>query len=189
VNNIWKISVFFILIFFVNNAYACKTLISINKFKIDKKIRYVAPEKPNFVLKGINRGEKIKDNTSCSYLWTLGTISLKPKTPSKVQQGYIFEIIEGKLEKNNIFKPYPVVLTHSEVMKETYHFKWSDGDSDLQEPFNIKIKITSVSLSGVKSDPQYLRISHRGVKIQQKKYLPSTSQVFNSSQSQHLFAE
>ena len=186
-NNICKILVVFIL--FVNNAYACKTFISINKFKIDKKIRYMAPEKPNFVLKGISRGKKIKDNTSCSYLWTLGTISLKSKTPPKVKQGYIFEIVEGKLEKNNIFKPYPVVLTHSEVTKGIYNFKWSDGDSDLQEPFNIKIKITSVSLSGVRSDPQYLRISHNGVKIQQKKYFPSASQVFNPSQSQYLFTK
>jgi hypothetical protein len=171
-DNIWKYLVSFVFFMFANNAYACKTLISIKEFKIDKNAKSVNPEKPNFVLKGISRGKKIKDNTSCSYLWTLGSISLKPLTLPKTQQGYIFEIVEGNLEKNNIFKSYPVVLTHSEIVKGIYKFKWSDGDSDIQEPFDIKVKITGISLSGVKSDSQYLTISHNGVNVSKKKYMP-----------------
>ncbi len=164
-------------------AFACSMPIYIQTFKTNKKIKSPPPLKPDFIVNNISRGERVRDNSSCFWLATLGVISLKQKTIPKIPQGYIFEIAQGKF-KNDIhyFSASPIILKDYALEKGVYNFDWSDGDSNTQEPFDINVKITGVSRSGVKSKPQYLQISHKGVQVPWwniwKKLPSSMTQVF-----------
>ncbi|HFC91411.1 MAG TPA: hypothetical protein ENJ51_01215 [Leucothrix mucor] len=169
-----KLFVLFTLLLLMEGVLACKPVRYIGEFKITQSSSQT-PQKPDFILDNIKRGKKIQQRkTSCDWMITRGTLFLKLKTIPKVAQGYIFEIIEGKLEDNSIFKRFagkPVKIIYPRDEKQMYQFSWLDGNSDSQEAFNINVKITAFSLSGKKSRPQYLTITHKGVNI--KKPSPS----------------
>jgi len=183
-----KIKIFiviFSLVAFYNNTSACDRPMPIHPFKINVKIKVPPPQKPNFIIKKISRGQRVRDNSSCFWLATLGTISLEEVSAPKTPQGYLIEIVKGKFEDKTIFSNQPVFLKYPYPKgSNIYNFEWSDGDSNIQEPFNITVKITGVSRSGEKSKPQYLQIKHQGVKVPWwniwKKLPSSMTQVFEA---------
>lgn len=122
--------------------------------------KHVEASKPNFEVASIHRGTDDGNGASCS---DAGIINLKIKDDSLQNQGYIFEIVQGVFEGNPFRKEaiFPDKLWHN---KKLYRFIWFDGNSVEQEPFNIMVKIVSVSISGHKSEPQFLEIRHLGVK-------------------------
>ncbi len=153
------------------SVLACKIVPYVSEFKMTQSSSQT-PQKPDFIVENIERGKKVQQRgSSCDWLVTRGMLFLKLKTIPKVAQGYIFEIIEGKLEDNHIFKRIerlegkPVQIAYPRDEKQMYQFPWSDSNSDTQEAFNIKVKITAVSLSGEKSRPQYLTVTHKGVNV------------------------
>ncbi len=94
----------------------------------------------------------------------MGSIQLKLQTSAKIKQGYIFEIVKGKLRNAN-FNYYIKPVTSLMKDNSIYELQWGDKNSNSQQPFDIMLKITAVSRSGVKSKPQFLRISHPGVRV------------------------
>ncbi|MDO6613311.1 hypothetical protein Q4601_18000 [Shewanella sp. 1_MG-2023] len=116
--------------------------------------------KPNFIVQSIRRGTDDGNfaSTSDAGLVTLQLTSL-PENP----QGYTFEIVEGKFE-DQLFTGEPVTPAKNVRDKREFTFIWLDGSSQEQEPFNVKVKITGISDSGSESEPQYLVLSHPGVK-------------------------
>ena len=106
----------------------------------------IQPIKPTFVVNHIGRGEDDGNHGSCS---DAGVISLKSNETLPLKQGYIFEIVEGEFE-DSLFDETPVIINDLIEDKRTYSFIWFDGNSDEQEPFNIKVKIIAVSNSGHK---------------------------------------
>jgi len=120
----------------------------------------IQPIKPTFVVNHIGRGEDDGNHGSCS---DAGMISLKLNEKPPLKQGYIFEIVEGEFE-DSLFDGTPVIINDLIENKSTYSFIWFDGNSDEQEPINIKVKIIAVSNSGHKSTPQYVVIKHPGIK-------------------------
>lgn len=180
--NINKLIIFIVASLSLNAVFACDRPLTIREFKVNKNIKVQVPARPNFYVKSVKRGQRIRDSSSCYFLATLGVISLKARTIPNIPQGYLFEIVQGKLENNKIFPTYPVFLKYPGKERGQFNFEWSDGDSKIQEPFNIMVKITGVSRSGMKSKPQYLQIKHKGVRVPWWniwKKLPSTmTQVF-----------
>jgi len=129
----------------------------ISKFVINKIIQSPPPVKPDFKLVKIIRAVRAD---SCRF--GIGEIELKLKVIPKTQQGYIFEIVKGSLDGQFVFGNTAVSNIFN---RSQYPLEWKDGNTNTQEPFNIVLKITGVSHSGQKSAPQFLKISHNGVKI------------------------
>lgn len=115
--------------------------------------------KPSFKVDSIHRGTDDGNHGSCS---DAGSIVLKLKNIPTIEQGYIFELVEGTFE-DTLFSDKAITLADFLEEKDKYYFVWFDGNSEEQEAFDIKIKITAVSESGIKSEPQYLNVSHPGV--------------------------
>ncbi|WP_299009747.1 hypothetical protein [uncultured Shewanella sp.] len=116
--------------------------------------------KPDFVVKSIRRGS---DDGNFASISDAGILTLQLNRLPSQKQGYIFEIVEGKFE-DKLFYETPVTPSEFAENEGSFSFIWLDGHSDEQEPFKIKIKIVGVSISGDKSDPQYLEVSHAGIK-------------------------
>ena len=116
--------------------------------------------KPDFVIKSIERGF---DDGNLASTSDAGIITLQLKSIPLVSQGYTFEIISGEFE-DQLFPKYPITTTKYADNAGSFTFIWLDGSSNSQEPFSISIKISGVSASGAKSEPQFLTISHAGVK-------------------------
>ena len=117
------------------------------------------PVTPAFELDRVQRGTDDGNHGSCS---DAGTIILKLKNMPNIEQGYIFELVDSTFE-DILFSNKAITLADFLVDKDKYYFVWFDGNSEEQEAFDITIKITAVSRSGVKSDPQYLKVAHPGV--------------------------
>jgi len=154
----YKLLVFLLLLISINTL-ACSFMPTKMTFKISS-IEKVEPITPTFEVNHIGRGENDGNHGSCS---DAGVISLKIKEISSIEQGYIFEIIEGTFE-DTLFDTEPVIINDLIEDKSTYSFIWFGGSSQEQEAINIKVKIIAVSRSGHKSDPQFIEIKHPGVK-------------------------
>jgi len=139
------------------SAIACEMPVYISKFKINHKIKSLPPIKPDFKLVNIIRAVRAD---TCRF--GIGEIELELKTTPKNMQGYSFEVIKGKLDGGFTFGSVPVGNLWN---KSKYPLEWKDGNTNIQEPFNVVLKITGISRSGQKSSPQFLKISHGGVKI------------------------
>lgn len=148
-----------LLLLLSNNSFACSFMPTMEMFKTSS-VERIEPTIPMFKLSHIGRGEDDGNHGSCS---DAGVITLKLQSIPIVDQGYIFEIIEGSFE-DTLFDTAPVILNDLIEDKSTYSFIWFDGNSDEQEPINIKVKITAVSKSGHQSAPQYVDIKHPGIK-------------------------
>ncbi|WP_153916572.1 hypothetical protein [Shewanella sp. TC10] len=116
--------------------------------------------KPNFIVQSIRRGTDDGNFASTS---DAGLVTLQLTRLPEKPQGYTFEIVEGKFE-DQLFTGEPVTPAKNVRDKREFTFIWLDGRSQEQEPFNVKVKITGISASGSESEPQYLVLSHPGVK-------------------------
>ena len=156
-----KIKVFLLTIVILSSTvFACEMPIYITEFKINNKVKSQPPIQPNFKLVNIIRAVRAD---TCRF--GIGEIELKLQTYSKNKQGYIFEVVKGKLDGPfTKFKEGSAVVS-SIYDKSDYHLEWKDGNKNSQEPFDIVLKITGISISGKKSKPQYLRVSHNGIKV------------------------
>lgn len=76
-----------------------------------------------------------------------------PKAP----QGYSFELVEGKFD-DEVFPQGFVQPTRPGYLT----FVWLDGNTDLQEPISVVVKITAMSSLGVLSEPLLLKIEDPG---------------------------
>lgn len=154
----YKLLVFLLLSISINTL-ACSFMPTKVAFETST-IEKVEPIIPAFELSHIGRGKYDGNHGSCS---DAGVVSLKLKEMPSIEQGYIFEITEGTFE-DTLFDTGPVIINDLIEDKSTYSFIWFDGNSDEQEPINIKVKIIAVSRSGHQSAPQFIEIKHPGVK-------------------------
>jgi hypothetical protein len=85
------------------NTLGCSFIPTKMAFKTSS-IEKIEPIVPTFELNHIGRGEDDGNHGSCS---DAGVISLKIKETPSIEQGYIFEIIEGTFE-DTLFDTEPV---------------------------------------------------------------------------------
>lgn len=155
-----------ILILSCSNAFPCSLGAMTEPFAVDKSLNHVTPIKPSFKVSRLSRGTK--SGTSCS---GLASLRLIPTTPPLHEQGYIFEVIEGVFDIFHVAGPITTTETHRLLSGK---FKTLDKNEFLfyyfeavitPKPIDITLKITAVSKSGAKSDPQLLKIQHDGAKL------------------------
>lgn len=152
--------IFFIVIASIaQNSYACRLARTHGEFTVTQGASSY-PIRPNFKIVKLHRGSKIakKPQNSCSWLATQGWISFQLQSKSKNEQGYIFEVVAGRLGNNSLFSKKPVKLSHYGRTKNAFDFRWSDYPNYYRQQIYAKIKITAVSASGRKSKPQYIQI-------------------------------
>ena len=139
-------------------SLACSFAQMTEEFKIED-VEAPVPAKPKFVVKNIKRGFYDGNGGSCS---DAGSIALEVTHTGADNVGYIFKIAEGSFE-DKIFHDVPV--TPSKFAEDNvFTFIWFDGHSDEQEPIDMVVEITPVSKSGGKGEPEYLQVSHPGIK-------------------------
>jgi hypothetical protein len=141
------------------NALACSPHQPTGLFEVTG-IESPKPVTPDFVVGGISRGHDDGNSVSCS---DAGVISLKLKTTPSNPTGYLFEMLENDFE-DQLFISKPISILEDYDKNSPFYFRWLDGSNEVQEPINIAIKIIAVSKTGDKSTPQYLKITHPGVK-------------------------
>lgn len=140
------------------DVLSCSFVPMIEEFKITEH-KSVLPSQPNFTLGEIHRGSK-GDIGSCR---DVGSIKLFLQNEPSESTGYIFRISEGVFE-DQLFYDAPVKRVEKYSEPGEYSFRWLDGLTQVQEPIDITIEITAVSASGARSEPQYVRATHPGVK-------------------------
>jgi hypothetical protein len=140
------------------NALACSMIPTSKYFEVTGN-GTTESVKPVFEVEGVHRGTDDGNHGSCS---DAGSIVLKLKNIPTIEQGYISELVEGTFE-DTLFSDKAITLVDFLEEKDKYYFVWFDGNSEEQEAFDIKIKLTAVSESGINSEPQYLNVSHPGV--------------------------
>jgi hypothetical protein len=106
---------------------------------------------PDVTVETIERGYDDGDGGSCS---DAGVLVLT--VPSDAL-GYRFELVAGSLEED-VF-PSGYVRTRE---RGRLRFVWLDGEHDWQESIDVLLKITTLSATGVVSEPTLLRIRHSG---------------------------
>ena len=84
-------------------------------------------------------------------------------TSAEKDTGFIFAIEEDQFE-DQLFYPEPMILESDHTGSDEYFFIWNDGRTTEQEPIDITVKIVAVSKDGGRSEPQYLKVTHNGVK-------------------------
>jgi hypothetical protein len=156
--------ILFLLIVIASNSFACKPAIPITVFEIKKGALPVQPITPRFKIKKIIRGTRARGVTDCAWMYNMGSIELQSLISPKTEQGYIFEIVKGKL-KDAYFNLNPVTVSSFRKDKSIYELGWRDKNSNSQSPLNITLKITAVSRSGLKSKPQFLHIIQPGTQV------------------------
>jgi hypothetical protein len=72
-------------------------------------------------------------------------------------QGYSFELVEGRFD-DQVFPRGFVQPTRPGYLT----FVWLDGNTDVQEPIGVVVKVTAISSLGVLSEPLLLKIEHPG---------------------------
>jgi hypothetical protein len=78
-------------------------------------------------------------------------------TVPRAAQGYSFELVEGKFDDEVLPKGFV------QPTKPGYlAFVWLDGNTDVQEPISVVVKITAMSSLGVLSEPLLLKIEDPG---------------------------
>ena len=78
------------------------------------------------------------------------------KVPTEML-GYSFELVEGTFD-DVVFPEGFVQPTERGYLR----FVWLDGNTDRQEPIDVLVKITTMSATGVLSEPLLLRIEDPG---------------------------
>jgi len=73
--------------------------------------------------------------------------------------GYSFEIVEGAFD--DIVFPEGFVKA-TETQPGLLRFVWLDGDTYVQEPIKVVVKVTAISTNGTLSEPLMLRIEDPG---------------------------
>lgn len=141
----------------VSPALACSMVPSYMELQLDAASRpqtALLPP-PSVTVQEIRRG-RTGEAGMCA---DLGFLVLR--IPDEIR-GYKFEVVEGMFPAST----FPVsAFPKGFVQPRTggwLSFSWVDGALDEQEPINIVVKITSISLAGVPSEPLYLRIEDPG---------------------------
>ena len=113
---------------------------------------------PSFTVTSIERGRKgYSGSCAGAGILTIRAERFQPDT------GYIFSLAEGEME-DQLFYPSTIQKVPGSEEPGEYFFIWLDGNTEAQEPIDIVIKITAVSKDGGRSEPQYLKVQHPGVK-------------------------
>ena len=148
-----------IILLLPNFVFACSFAQTMNIFS-HGDARLIIPEKPNFAVSSIYRGTK-GPHGGCQ---DAGSIKLQSGAKAGKKVGYRFSIERGQFE-DALFINEPVVLVEAEWRTPgEYSFIWFDGNTVEQEPIDITVKIVAISEDGGESEPQFLRITHPGVK-------------------------
>jgi hypothetical protein len=139
--------------FVAQPAFACSVGPGYEAFRVAPKLlrptMTLAPA-PDVAVETIERGYDDGGRGSCS---DAGVLVLK--VPSDVL-GYRFELVAGSLD--DVF-PDGYVRTRE---RGRLRFVWLDGEHDWQESIDVLLKITTLSATGVVSEPTLLRIRHSG---------------------------
>ena len=106
---------------------------------------------PKVIVARLVRGHRGVPATDCS---DAGILELT--VPSDAL-GYSFEIVEGDFD-DVVFPEGFVQPTQSGLLR----FFWLDGNTNLQEPIKVVVKITTMSASGNVSEPLLLKIEDPG---------------------------
>ena len=154
-------NLFLLLLVFISElALACSFMPSFERFEISESSTVVeAPRKPNLKVAEIDRGSK-GDAGMC---FDAGRLTIKDGSSPSKELGYIFSLHEGEFNAA-VFPDYPVISTGTFFEIGEYSFIWLDGNTTEQEPLEFILKIEAVSLGGTRSEPQYLKVEHPGVK-------------------------
>lgn len=153
-----KLLLFIVSLSLSLNSFGCSFAPTYKLFEVTTHEHIQAPT-PNFQLSNIKRGFNDGNGASCS---DAGILSFRATNLPSNETGYIFKISTGGFE-DRIFELSPI--TFNEFSTDgTFNFVWFDGNSDEQEPINITVEIMAISKSGNKSKPQYLEVSHPGIK-------------------------
>lgn len=149
------LAVLVVIISFSQGIYACELTQFLAKFTVIPNKKSPMPVTPNFEVKKIARAVRAD---TCGY--GNAFMELRLKTLPKFKQGYSFEVVKGKLDSNFFLGKEVTSIVRDQ---KNYTLRWNDGNSNTQEPFNIVLKITAISQSGLKSKPQFLNVKHKGV--------------------------
>lgn len=162
-----KTIVVIILFLYTSNVYSCSMAKMTEPFVINNKLDTIKPTKPSFKVSELFRGRR--NGTSCS---GIASLQLIPQKPPLQEQGYIFEVIKGTFSTFHVRDKGPVKASRihrliSEELKTVdkygFIFNFFEGAPyKPHKPIDITLKITAVSKSGEKSNPQLLRIQHEG---------------------------
>jgi hypothetical protein len=106
---------------------------------------------PKVTVDKITRGHKGDAAGTCS---DAGILVLK--VPSNAL-GYSFEIVEGAFD-DVVFPEGFVQPTEAGLLR----FVWLDGNTNVQEPIKVVVKVTTMSVDGKWSEPSLLRIEDPG---------------------------
>ncbi len=139
--------------------FACSFVEATAEFQVTPGEVSVTPTSPKFEVVHIGRGRKGQPG-SC---FDAGVLILENQSPHSETTGYRFSIVDGHFE-DGLFPEYPLITVNGTPHPRRYQFVWLDGDVDNQEPFDIVVGIVGVSLSGLESEAQLLRVSHGGRK-------------------------
>ncbi len=152
-----KFFVTILAVLFYGNAFACSFARPFVDFEHTNEGNII-PKMPIFSVKSISRGE-IGGAGSCADAGVLTLVT----TSAEKDTGFIFSIEEGQFE-GRLFHPKPMILASGHTGSDEYFFIWNDGRTTEQEPIDITVKIVAVSKDGGQSEPQYLKVTHKGVK-------------------------
>jgi hypothetical protein len=95
-----------------------------------------------------------KEQSSCA---SVGNIVLSINHPEE-GVGYRFEVLSGELPENMEIATYEVEV----IYPGNIVFTWTDGATNIQEPFAFDLAITAVDPWGRESEPFVLFIEDRG---------------------------
>lgn len=149
-------SCFLILLIISYQSIACSIAPVIEPFEFTEGSSTL-PDTPSFKTINIVRGEK-RPGDSCEYAHITFQLNSEPKEAT----GYIFEIPEGNIRAIS-FPDYSVKRIRQRTKVGQYTFDLLDKYSIEQDPIDIIVKITAVSKTGLKSNPQFLKVRHPGV--------------------------
>jgi hypothetical protein len=140
--------------FVARPAFACSVGPGYEAFRVVPKLlrptMTLAPA-PDVAVETIERGYDDGDGGSCS---DAGVLVL---TAPSDALGYRLELVAGSLD-DDVF-PDGYVRTRE---RGRLRFVWLDGEQDWQESIDVLLKITTLSASGVVSEPTLLRVRHSG---------------------------
>jgi len=135
-------------------AFACSFGPGYEAFRVAPRVlrptMTLAPA-PDVAVETIERGYDDGNRGSCS---DAGVLVLT--VPSDAL-GYRFELVAGSLD-DEVF-PDGYVRTRE---RGRLRFVWLDGEQDWQESIDVLLKITTLSATGVVSEPTLLRVRHSG---------------------------
>ena len=147
----------FILLIVPARIFACSFAPTLEHFQYSNEYSEI-PNKPNFVLESISRGFKNGNNCGGFATFILSTVD------EEKDVGYFFSFANGEVGDLE-FSKEAIVQIKNNSNADKYIFIWFDGYSNKQEEIDATLKIIAVSKNHQLSEPQYLKISHPGVKV------------------------